>query len=61
MGFFDGVGKILSNAPNIALSMIPGISQYLGQSEANAANAQQAADQTAFQDVCQIQLTKENQ
>jgi hypothetical protein len=50
MGFFDSIGNILSNAPEIALSMIPGVGQYLGQSETNQANAQQTQNQMNFQE-----------
>lgn len=50
MGLLSGIGKVFSDLPNIALSMIPGVGQYLGQTESNAANAQQVSQQMAFQE-----------
>lgn len=50
MGFFDSIGSILSDAPAIGLSMIPGVGQFLGQERTNQANAQQVSTQSAFQE-----------
>lgn len=42
--------SLISNAPSIALSMIPGVGQYLGGVEQNAANAAQSQAQMDFQE-----------
>lgn len=49
MGMFDSIGKILKNAPQIALSAVPGIGQFMGAEATNTANAQQAQQQMDFQ------------
>lgn len=50
MGFFSGLGSALGDAVNIGLSAIPGVGQYIGAKETNAANAQQVAQQMEFQE-----------
>lgn len=55
-GFFGDLARSIgikgddNQLSNLALSAIPGVGQFLGQQEANAANAKQAADQMAFQE-----------
>lgn len=45
-----GINSDDKQLTNLALSAIPGVGAFLGQQEANAANAKQAADQMAFQE-----------
>lgn len=55
-GFFGDLARSIgikgddNQLSNLALSAIPGVGPFLGQQEANAANAKQAADQMAFQE-----------
>jgi len=56
-GFFGDIVRGITGSDlndqqmiNVGLSMIPGVGGYLGGREANAANAQQASDQMAFQE-----------
>jgi hypothetical protein len=49
MGLFSSIGQILKAAPTLATAAIPGVGAYMGQTEANVANAQQAQNQIDFQ------------
>jgi len=49
MGIFSSLGNIIKNAPQVALSAVPGIGSFMGQESANVANAQQAQQQMDFQ------------
>jgi len=49
MGLFGG-GGFLSKMGNVALSGVPGIGQYFGAQDTNAANVQMAREQMQFQE-----------
>lgn len=50
MGFLSGIGSLIDNLPNLAAAAVPGVGQYLGQTEANSANINSAKEQMQFQE-----------
>lgn len=50
MGLFSGGGNFLKKAIDTGLSAIPGVGDYMAQSDANEANTKNARDQMQFQE-----------